>query len=278
MQKRVAAIHDISCFGRCSLTVALPIISAAGIETTVIPTAILSTHTGGFKGFTFCDLTSEILPVANHWESEGISVDAVYTGYLGSKEQIEIVMKTVDIIKENDGILIVDPAMADNGKLYVGFPEDFPNEMLNLCKKADIIVPNITEAAMLLGIPYKEGPYNKSYIEDMLKQLSVITNAKVVLTGVWFEETKLGAATYENGKIEYCLSERINTLYHGTGDVFASALVSSLLNGKDLKDAAQIAVDFTCGSIKKTLLLRPNDKYGVCFEAEIPNLIKKLEL
>ena len=146
MQKRVAAIHDISCFGRCSLTVALPIISAAGIETAVIPTALLSTHTGGFKNYVFKDLTENILPIAKHWESEKIKSDTVYTGYLGSKEQVEIVKEAQKIIRKESSLLIVDPVMADFGRLYGGFDSDFPEFMKKLCLIADVITPNITEA------------------------------------------------------------------------------------------------------------------------------------
>ncbi len=277
-QKRVAAIHDISCFGKCSLTVALPIISAAGIETSVIPTAVLSTHTGGFTGFTFRDLTDDILPVSEHWKKENISVDAVYTGYLGSKEQIDIVKDAIKIIKKKDGITVVDPVMADNGVLYGGFPEDFPMEMKKLCADADIITPNITEAAFMLGVPYVKGPYTKEYIEDMVNKLSKITSGKVVLTGVWFTREKMGAATFENGKIDYIFSPYVDAAYHGTGDVFTSTLVCGLLNGKNLKDSAQIASDFTAGCIKRTKENHPEMKYGVNFEAEIPNLIKYLDL
>ncbi len=277
-QKRVAAIHDISCFGRCSLTVALPIISAAGIETAVIPTAVLSTHTGGFSGYTFKDLTEDIIPVAKHWKKEGISVDAVYTGYLGSKQQVKIVADTIDIIKKDEALIVVDPAMADHGRLYKGFPKDFPSEMIKLCKKADIIVPNITEACLMLDIPYKEGPYEEEYINTLLTGLYELTNAKIVLTGVWFDQRRIGAACFQDTKTDFLFSDRIDACYHGSGDVFASTLVAALMNGRGLKASAQIAVRFTCDCIKASQLLRPDDRYGVCFEAEIPNLIKYLEL
>ncbi len=274
-QKRVAAIHDISCFGKCSLTVALPIISATGVETAVIPTAVLSTHTGGFSGFTFRDLTDDILPVAEHWKKENIAVDSVYTGYLGSKEQVAIVMKAIEIIKAKDGLTVVDPVMADNGVLYGGFPEDFPMEMKKLCSVADIITPNITEACLMLGKTYKKGPYTKEYIEDILLGLSEITKGKIVLTGVWFDEEKIGAATYCNGETDYVFSNRVDAAFHGTGDVFTSTVVGSLLNGKNLKEAAQIACDFTAGCIKYTKEHNPNMKYGVNFEAMLPSLIKQ---
>lgn len=277
-QKRIAAIHDISCFGKCSLTVALPLISAAGIETAVIPTAVLSTHTGGFTGFTFKDLTDDILPVAEHWKESGISVDAVYSGYLGSKEQIDIVIKASELIIRDNGFLFVDPVMADHGKLYKGFAEDFPQKMKLLCSKADYITPNMTEAAFMLGMPYKEGPYTEEYISEILHGLATFTDAKIVLTGVWFDERRIGAACYDNGHIDYAFSDRINTTYHGTGDVFSSALISALLNNKGLKAATEVAVDFTYSCIKRTYENHPGVNYGVNFEAEMPYLIKLLEL
>jgi len=276
--KRITAIHDISCFGRCSLTVALPILSSAGIETTVIPTAVLSTHTGGFSGYTFRDLTDDILPIAEHWQKEGISSASIYTGYLGSKEQVNIVIKAINLIKSESSLIIVDPAMADNGVLYGGFSDDFPKEMLSLCKKADILVPNITEACMLLGKQYLDGPYSKEFIEELLLELYKLTGAKIVLTGVWFDQKRIGAACYDNGAVDYVFSERVEASYHGTGDVFASALVAGLMNGKSIKNSAQIAATFTFNSIKMTQALQPDKNYGVCFEKELPKLIKMLEL
>ncbi len=276
MQKRVAAIHDISCFGKCSLTVALPVLSAAGIETPIIPTAVLSTHTGGFTGYTFRDLTDDILPVAEHWKKSDIDVDAVYTGYLGSKEQVGIVMQTADIIRKEGGLLLVDPAMADNGKLYGGFPEDFPAEMKKLCQKADIITPNITEAVMMLGMEYKAGPYTEDYINEILDGLAAVTDAAVVLTGVYYDDKKLGAVCAQGKDRTFCCSDRINAFYHGTGDLFSSALLGALMNGKELIASVQIAVDYTCACIRRTKDLHPEMKYGVAFEEEIPYFLKLL--
>ena len=278
MQKRIAAIHDISCFGKCSLTVALPILSAAGIETAVIPTAMLSTHTGGFQGYTFRDLTEDILPVARHWKQSGIEVDAVYTGYLGSKRQVELVAKAIPLIRKDNGIVIVDPVMADHGKLYGGFPPDFPQEMRKLCCVADVITPNITEACMMLGIEYKEGPYTEDYINGLISGLSQMTDGKIVLTGVYFDERRIGAACYENGQTEYVLSERVPSFYHGTGDVFASTLAAAVMNGRSIKAATHIAVNFTYACIKHTAEAHPEMRYGVAFEQKIPELIKYLEL
>lgn len=276
-QKRIAAIHDISGFGKCSLTVALPIISAAKIETSVIPTAVLSTHTGGFEGYTFRDLTEDILPIAQHWKRENLKFDGIYTGYLGSKEQTEIVREVISLLKDEKTLVIVDPVMADHGKLYAGFTPDFPEAMLNLCKNAHVIVPNITEAVFMLGENYVAPPYTKDYIDGILKRLSEKTSAHIVLTGVCFSENEIGAAVYKNGEIYYYLTHRENAVFHGTGDVFASALTAALVSGKDIFASAKIAVDFTLLCINKTLEENGDRRYGVNFESCLFELIKELE-
>lgn len=277
-QKRVAAIHDISCFGKCSLTVALPIISSVGIETSVIPTAVLSTHTGGFTGYTYRDLTDDILPTISHWQSLGLTFDAVYTGFLGSFEQIDIVSEIFDRLKTEDNIIVVDPVMADNGKLYSLFSNDFPKGMKKLCQKADIIIPNITEACLLLGKPYEVGPYDVSYIEDLLFELAALGPKQVVLTGVSFDDTHLGAASLDTatGKIDYTLSQRIEGFYHGTGDVFASVLVAGLLTDHDLNKSVRVAVDFTVKSIIRTKEAGTDIRFGVNFEAGLKELANLL--
>lgn len=277
-QRRVVAVHDISCFGKCSLTVALPIISSAGIEASVIPTSVLSTHTGGFTGFTFRDLTDDIPEISKHWKDIDLKFDAIYTGYLGSQKQIDIVKRFIDDFRNDGTIAVIDPAMADHGKLYTGFSQDFPSLMAGLCAKADVVVPNITEAAMMLGTEYKEGPYTEEYIEKLLRGLYDLGAKSVVLTGVYFDSEKLGAACFDGESIQYVFDERIGRLFHGTGDVFASALVSALMCGRDLKQATQVAVKFTCIAIAKTMENNPEREYGVNFEQAIPALIKMLEL
>ncbi|MCL2664425.1 MAG: pyridoxamine kinase [Defluviitaleaceae bacterium] len=274
-QKRVLAVHDISCVGKCSLTVALPIISAAGIECSVLPTAVLSTHTGGFAGFTYRDLTDDVMPIADHWQSLGIKFDAVYTGFLGSFAQIELMIDLFGRLGEGS-MLLVDPVMADNGVLYKIFPPDFPAGMKKLCAKADVIVPNITEALFMLGEPYAEPPYTKGFIESLLKKLAGILErpGKIFLTGVCFNRTELGAASYDvvSGEINYSMSERIDGYYHGTGDVFGSALLSALINGRTPARAAEIAVGFTVDSIMRTRLAGTDIRYGVNFEAGLHKL------
>jgi pyridoxine kinase len=279
-QKRVAAIHDVSGFGKCSLTVALPILSAAGIETAVMPTAVLSTHTGGIAGYTYRDLTGDLRPFAQHWKSLGLKFDALYSGFLGSFEQLDIVGEIFDEFKERDNIILVDPVMADNGELYKIFPPEFPAGMKKLCAKADVIVPNITEAALLAGEPYRPGPYTKEYIALLLKKLGDAGPRQVVLTGTFFDDKELGAAAYDKatGSITYLLADRIEGYYHGTGDVFGSALLAALLNNFDLPQATGIAVSYTTASIGRTFRAKTDIRFGVDFESGIPQLLKDLKL
>ncbi len=279
-QKRITAIHDISCFGKCSLTVALPIISAAGVEVSAIPTAVLSTHTGGLTGYTYRDLTEDILPIIDHWQSLDLTFDAIYTGFLGSFEQLDIVSEVFKRLKTSENIIVVDPVMADNGELYKIFPPGFPAGMKKLCTQADVIVPNITEAVLMLDEPYQEGPYTPAYIEALIRKIAALGARQVVLTGVHFDREKLGAAAYDShtGVVSYAFSDWIEGYYHGTGDVFASALTAALLTDIALAKATQIAVDFTVGSIARTKEAGTDIRFGVNFEAGIPDLMKQLGL
>lgn len=280
MLPRVAAIHDISCFGKCSLTVALPIISAAAVECSVIPTAVLSTHTGGFTNFTFRDLTEDITPIAKHWQSLGLHFDAVYTGYLGSEEQVDKIIDTFERVRSEGTRLIVDPVMADNGQLYGLFAKSFPQSMKRLCEKAGLIVPNVTEAVLMLGEAYVEPPYTREYIDGLLERLAGINHADVVLTGVCFEgdENHLGAACRDSsGKVSVCMSDRVDGYYHGTGDVFASAMTAALVKGTSLPAATRIAVDFTVAAIKRTARDKTDVRFGVDFESGLSELSGMIE-
>lgn len=279
MQKRVIAVHDISCVGRCSLTVALPTLSAVGLETSILPTAILSTHTGGFSGYTYRDLTDDMLPIVEHWKTLDLRADAIYTGYLGSFEQLDIVSRIFDMLRAEGTTILVDPVMADNGVLYAGFKPDFPQGMAKLCAKADIIVPNLTEAAFMLGEPYVSGGYDRKYIEDTLRRLSALGPKKVVLSGVSFEKGRLGAAAYdaEAESFSYYFRDEVDGYFHGTGDVFGSALLAAYLSGRSLSDTIKIAVDFTVGSIHRTVAAKTESRYGVAFEEELPSLISAVK-
>jgi len=279
IQKRALAVHDISCIGKCSLTVALPILSATGVETSVLPTAVLSTHTGGFTGYTFRDLTDDILPIMQHWKSLNLHVDAIYTGYLGSFRQLELVDELIDAFRKKDTVVLIDPVMADNGVLYASFTPEFVKGMAALCAKADIIVPNLTEACLMLGEKYRESGYDRAYIEDILKKLSALGPEKVVLSGISYTPDKLGSAAYDRSRGEFYeyFTDRIDGYYHGTGDVFASALLGAVMNGKTLPEAAKIAVDFTVGSIRRTHEAGTDVKFGVDFEHELPELIRAIQ-
>lgn len=275
MEKRILTIQDISCVGQCSLTVALPIISACGIETAILPTAVLSTHTAGFKGFTVLPLTDEFPKIAEHWKKENIAFDCVYTGYI-LKDQ----MQTVDkIIKEfNKGLKIIDPVMADNGEFYYGFDENFAAEMANLCVEADVILPNLTEAAFLLGEKPVLCGYDKAYVEGLSERLYKKLKVKeIVLTGVSYDKDKLGVAVFDGKTVKYYFSERIKRNFHGTGDIYSSAFTGALLSGLSVFDSAKIAVDFTVDSMRRTLDFAEAHGYGVFFEQALPGLINQIK-
>jgi len=273
-QKRVIAINDISSFGKCSLTVAISVLGAAGLETCAVPTAVLSAHTG-FKGYTFYDLTENILPSANHWKSMGLEFDGIYTGYLGSKEQIKCVEKIMDMFSVS--IKLVDPVMGDDGKLYDGFSEDFPKEMKKLIKKADIIVPNVTEACLLTDISYCS-EHTKEYINELIKALSSVCDADIIITGINSQKDKICTAVYENGEITYIENDKQRAVYSGTGDVFASTFMAALMRGLSIKDAAKTAADFVGECIELTKKNSSSRHYGINFELNTKSLLKKLNI
>ena len=273
--KKILTIQDISCVGQCSLTVALPILSACGLETCILPSAVLSTHTGGFTGFTFRDLTDDMPAICDHWVKEGIRFSAIYTGYLGSIKQIDIVSDIMAATATEDCIKVVDPAMADNGKLYTGFDANFVEAMKRLCAKADYVVPNITEAAFLTGIDYKE-VYDRSYIDALLAGLSAIGCKNIILTGVSYSEGKTGIVIYENGSYAYYEHEKLPNSSHGTGDIYASAFVGALMHDKSAYEASAIAANYTMECIKATAQVK-NHWYGATFEPVLNKLIEALK-
>jgi pyridoxine kinase len=272
--KRIVSIQGMSCVGKCSLTVALPIISAMGVETSIVPTAVLSTHTM-FKGFTFRDLTDDMLPILEHWKKEGFKFDAIYTGYLGSLRQIDIVKEYFDSLKGENTAIIVDPAMADNGKLYVGFDEAFAKEMLNLCTKADITLPNISEAALMLGEEYPGEEANEDVVRGLLTKLVNAGCKFPVITGVTLDNGTFGfiGLNSESGEFISYGTTKVPYKSHGTGDVYASAFTGALTLGKDVYTALKIATDFTAASIRNTYEDPDSVNYAVNFEAEIPYLL-----
>ena len=259
------------------MTAAIPIISAAGIETAAMPTAVLSTHTGDLTGFTYRDLTGDLRPFAAHWKSLGIRFDGIYSGFLGSTEQVEIVSSFIDDFKGGGTVVLVDPAMADGGIMYTTFDSGFAKEMTSLCKKADIIVPNITEAFFLLGEEYIEPPYSKEFIEALANRLLRLGPPMVVLTGVSFDDDKIGCAVFQKGKEPfYRFSEKYSGTYYGTGDIFASALLGAYLRGKSIFESAEIALDFTCAAIKRTFEAKTDTRLGVNFEQGLGDYINRL--
>ena len=276
--KRVVTIQDISCLGKCSLTVALPIISVFGVETCVIPTAVLSTHTM-FKNFTFRDLTCDMRPILKHWQDEKFEFNAIYTGYLGSYEQINLVKEYFTALKTENCVTVVDPVMADNGKLYPGFTIDFAKEMATLCAMADYIVPNLTEACIMLDKEYIEKGYSREYIEDILISLANLGAKTAILTGVSFEDGKTGVMGYDTNTKEFFeyYHNRVDASYHGTGDIFSSTFVGALTKGKNVLDALKVACDYTAKCVEITVNNPNSVKYGVEFENAIPYLVKKLE-
>lgn len=274
MYKRILTIQDISCVGQCSLTVALPILSAAGLETAILPSAVLSNHTGGFSGWTFTDLTEDMPKIREQWETEKIRFAAVYTGYLGSAKQIDYVRDIVNSRLVSGGRFIADPAMADNGKLYAGFDEAFVEAMKKLCFSADIILPNITEAALLTDSEYRES-YDKSYTDELTEKLIARGAKTIIFTGVSYKPETTGVLVVENGTLQYYEHRKIAGGCHGTGDVYASAFVGALENDFSAFDAAKIAADFTLECIENT----QGDSehwYGVKFETALPSLVKAL--
>ena len=260
MSKKILTIQDISCYGQCSITVALPILSARGVETAILPSAILSTHTAGFKDFTVLDLTDEMPKILNHWIKEGIKFDAIYTGYIGDVRQFDLILLDKEKLLKDDGLFIVDPAMADNGKLYPALNNDIVLGMKKIVSQADVILPNITEASFLTDNAYSENPDYGRLIADLNK----LGAKKIILTGVK-DNNKIGATYYDGIDTTTVLKDIETPSYHGTGDIFSSIIVADILNGLSPKDTLEDATTFIVDSIRAT----KNDKshsYGVKFE------------
>lgn len=287
--KRVLTVQDISCVGKCSLTAAIPVISAMGIEVCPLPTAILSNHTA-FSSFSFLDLTDKIPEILNEWKKQGFHFDAIYTGYLGSIKQIDLVHKILDEFAQNDTLVVIDPCMADNGKLYTGFSQDFVQQMAKLCGRANVILPNMTEACFLVNQDYDIFTHTNESITKVMAKLLSLGAKQVILKGVEFSKEKIGVAycsqklfdnnfsTNENNMedMNIYFHHRYDENFHGTGDVFASAVTGALVLKKDIKDAVKIACDFVQESIECTLLNPNYNWYGVDFESALRNLPQKL--
>lgn len=272
---KILTIQDISCYGQCSITVALPVISAFGIETAVLPSAVLSTHTSGFTDYNVRDLTDDLPKIRKHWESEGIYFDAIYTGFIASSEQLDYIKDIIDSRLKDDGLVFVDPAMADFGEFYNGFDQDFADKMGELCKIGDYILPNTTEACYLLHKPWKEH-FTKDEMIDMARDLSGFTKNQVILKG-YDNDDEMGMIVFDKTEstTEIIYNDKIDYISHGTGDVFASTFVGSIMIGKSTAQATKIAGEFTKKAIEKTIG-DDTHTYGVKFELAIPELYELL--
>ena len=280
MQKRAIAVHDISCVGRCSLTVALPVLSAAGLNTAVVPTALLSTHTGEFTGYTHLDLTSQLSPITRHLATLGLHYDTFYSGYLANGAQADEVLHMMDLLCDEETHIFVDPAFGDQGRMYSLMDESMPSQMRRLCSRARTIVPNVTEASYLLDIPYPGETADEACISSMCLQLRELGPENVVITDVNFQPGQTGVAICTRGmeKPVYLFRERFNRVFHGTGDVFASFLLGALMNDQPLVQAAATALDFTHRSIRATLESGEPLRYGVQFETVLPEYWSHLHI
>lgn len=270
--KKLLTVQDISCVGQCSTTVALPLVSACGVECAVLPPAILSNHTGGFKTWSFADLTGELGNVEKKWVEQGIRFDAFYTGYV-CESHIDPILSIIRSCSNEGALRFVDPAMADNGKLYTGFADDFPSKMARLCDGADYVLPNLTEAAFLTGSEVKLSGYTRGDVEDLIAKIHALGAKNVVLTGVSFGPSELGSAVSDGVEIQYDFNERLERMSHGTGDVFASVFAGAVMRGKTPLESAALAADVVCESIRATA---DDHWYGVSFEKAIPFLVRAL--
>ena len=277
--KRIVTIQDVSCVGRCSCTVALPIISVMGAECAVLPTAVLSTHTE-FQDYTFRDLTGDIPGIVEHWKKEKFQFDCIYTGYLGSIRQLKMVTDFIDDFRTGSNSVIIDPVLGDYGKLYPGFTEEFASAMGQLCSKADVIVPNLTEAAFLLNEPCRLSGYDENWIRGLLKRLSGLGVRNAVLTGISLKPDQLGVMGYDAETDQYYsyFHPRQNASFNGTGDIFASTLAGAYVQGRSLLESLTIAADFTSECVAVTLENPNHVFYGVEFERVLPKLVKRLGL
>ena len=263
--KKILTIQDFSCVGKCSLTVAIPIISAFGIESCALPTALLSTHTQ-FKNWSFSNLCPEIPAITDAWKKENIKFDGICTGYLGATDLIGSVKEIIDDFVKEDGIVMIDPAMGDNGRLYPNFDMGYAKATKTLCAKADIITPNVTEAAFMLGKEYKD-EYDYDYLLSLCKELHQNGARDVVITGVKKQETQVGVFCLLDGDEVYeYYTERELKDFHGTGDIFSSCLYGGLNAGKTLKEAVKFACNYTKHCIAVTLAEPNHSFYAVNFE------------
>ncbi len=258
--RRILTMQDLSCVGQCSLTVALPILSALGIETCVLPTAVLSNHTM-FKSWSYLDLTPEIPNIFKHWKDNGIKFNAFLLGYLGKPQLMDVAEMCFDEFSADGAPIIIDPVFADNGKLYANFDLNYVAAMRKLIRRADIILPNVTEACFLTDTQYKSD-YDGNFIEILAEKLSHLTNAKIIITGVEFGGN-IAEFIYDKNKSEILWHELLPVKKHGTGDIFSSVFTANYLLNQGLHKSCDIAAKFVRDSISAT---DAEHFYGVNFE------------
>lgn len=277
--KRIAAINDLSGMGKCSLTVALPVISATGVECSCIPTVLLSTHTGEFKDYTYKDLSDQMLPIAAHWRREGARFDGIYSGYLSSPAQGRLLESAIELLAEKDTMFIMDPVMADEGEYYTNLGEDMCREFRRLCALADVITPNVTEAAFLAGMEYRPAPHRRDYAEELLERLCRLGPRKVVITGVRPPEGGVGNLAFdrESGETYWATRPARNGVFYGTGDLFASALAALLVRGAGLDLALETANALVGDSIRRTVIRGTPRRFGVDFEGALPAYVRRVQ-
>lgn len=277
--KRIAAIHDLSGLGKCSLTVALPVISATGVECACIPTAVLSTHTGEFTGWTFRDLSDDMLPIARHWSQEGTRFDGVYSGYLASPEQAALLGQVLDLLAGEDTLVVIDPVMADNGSYYSKIDDRMCSAFRSLIARADVITPNVTEAALLSGMIYEAGTHTSAYLQALFDALGALGPGVATITGVRPEPDVIGnvACDCRTGAVYSSMRPAHPGVFYGTGDVFASALAALLVRGAPLPQALETATALTDDSICRSLLHDTPRRFGVDFEGALPQYLGRVE-
>ena len=269
--RRIAAIHDLSGLGKCSLTVALPVISAAGVECACIPTALLSTHTGEFPGWTMHDLSDDMLPIAEHWAAEGVRLDGIYSGYLASPAQAALLGQILDLLAGPETQIIVDPVMADNGAYYSNLDEAMCRAFRRLIARAHVVTPNVTEAAFLTGMPYLH-THSPAYLDELLARLEALGARTVAVTGVRPEDGTVGnlAVDFRTGQCCRAMRPARSGLFYGAGDLFASALSALLVRGAALEDALETASSLVTDSVERTLLRGTPRRFGMDFEGALP--------
>jgi pyridoxine kinase len=271
--KRVAAIHDLSGFGRASLTVVIPIISSMNHQVCPMPTAVLSTHTGGFKDYSFVDLTESMEAFAEHWKKLNLEFDCIYSGFLGSSKQIDILGKFIDEMKKDYTLTVIDPVLGDNGKLYETMNDEMVRKMRSLIKKADIITPNYTEAVLLLGEEYSQ-EISEDKIKDWLKRLSDMGPKIVIITSVPHKNNMTDVIAYnrEDGRFWKVSCVYIPAHFPGTGDMFTSVIVGSMLKGDSLPMALDRGVQFITAAIRASYGFVYPQREGVLLEKVLDNL------